>query len=156
MLKAVYPGSFDPITNGHLNIIKRANKLVDQLIIAVCVKKNHKTYFKAQERKKMIEANIPEEIIVKLCSSSLVDFIERVDANLIIRGLRSISDFELEFQKALMNKKMNKEVETILLASEPEFNYLTSNAVMEVSEFKNEVKKFVPKNVQERIETKLN
>jgi pantetheine-phosphate adenylyltransferase len=104
----------------------------------------------------MIEANIPEEIIVKLCSSSLVDFIERVDANLIIRGLRSISDFELEFQKALMNKKMNKEVETILLASEPEFNYLTSNAVMEVSEFKNEVKKFVPENVQERIELKLN
>jgi len=154
MIKAVYPGEFDPITNGHLNIIERANKLVDQLIIAICINNNINTYFSPKERRDMIVENISEEIEVEYYEGLLIDFMQKVNFNLIVKELRSLSDFELEFQKALMNKKLDENIETILLTSEPQYNYLSSDLVREISESKAKVKEFVPENVQDKL--KLN
>jgi len=154
MIKAVYPGKFDPITNGHLNIIERANKLFDQLIIAICINNNINTYFSPKERRDMIVENISEEIEVEYYEGLLIDFMQKVNSNLIVKELRSLSDFELEFQKALMNKKLDENIETILLTSELKYNYLSSDLVREISESKAKVKEFVPENVQDKL--KLN
>lgn len=151
MIKAVYPGKFDPITNVHLNIIERANNLVDHLIIAICINNNINTYFSPKERRDMIVENISKEIEVEYYEGLLIDFMQKVNSNLIVKGLGSLSDFELEFQMALMNKKLDENVETILLASEPEYNYLSSDLVRDISESKAKVKKFVPENVQNKL-----
>lgn len=151
MIKAVYPGKFDPITNVHLNIIERANNLVDHLIIAICINNNINTYFSPKERRDMIVENISKEIEVEYYEGLLIDFMQKVNSNLIVKGLGSLSDFELEFQMALMNKKLDENVETILLASEPEYNYLSSDLVREISESKAKVKEFVPENVQNKL-----
>ncbi|PUU87498.1 pantetheine-phosphate adenylyltransferase, partial [Halanaerobium sp.] len=112
------------------------------------------TYFSPKERRDMIVENISEEIEVEYYEGLLIDFMQKVNSNLIVKELRSLSDFELEFQKALMNKKLDENIETILLTSELKYNYLSSDLVREISESKAKVKEFVPENVQDKL--KLN
>ena len=156
MIRAVYPGNFDPVTNGHLNIIKRAAKLVDQLIIAIYINNDNLTEFNPEERREMVRANISDEIKVMCYDGLLIDFAKNIDANLIIKGLCSISDFEIEFQKSQMNKKMNKEIETIFLASELEYNYFNSALIKDACYSEEELKKFLPADVQKKFQHKQN
>lgn len=155
MERAVYPGTFDPITNGHLDIIERAGRFVDELIIAVCVNPNKEPLFKIKERATMVKENVDlDNVKVKICRGLLIDFLKEENSKLIIRGLRAISDFEDEFQMALMNKKLDSEIETIMLVSKPKYNYLSSSLMKEISEFDGCVKGLVPENVRKKLHDK--
>ncbi len=156
MNKAVYPGTFDPVTNGHLDLIKRANKFVDHLIIAICVNPDKRPLFSSQKRAEMVRNNVElENVEVKICRQLLIDFLQQEEADLIIRGLRAVSDFEEEFQMALMNKKLESEIETIMMVSKSEYNYLSSSLVKEVAQFSGCVQGLVPEDVAGKLKTKL-
>ena len=156
MKKAVYPGSFDPVTNGHLNLIRRASKFIDELTVLIGINPKKNTLFSSAERVEMIEENIKDLPHVKVDTfhGLIVDYLEDNNINLIIRGLRAMSDFEDEFQMALMNKKLSKEVETIMLITKGEYNYLSSSAVKEVAQFNGCIDELVPENVVKKVQEK--
>ena len=152
---AVYPGSFDPITNGHLNIVERSTKIFDKLIVAVTVDSKKSTLFSAQERKEMIKEatkNI-EKVEVKSFSGLLTDFVKKNKANIIIRGMRAISDFEHESQLALMNKRLAPEIETIFLVTCSKYSYLNSSIVKEIASFNGDISRLVPEIVEKNLKT---
>ncbi len=154
---AVYPGSFDPITNGHLNIIERTINIFDELIVAVAIDPNKSTLFSAQERTDMIKEvtkNI-EKVKVQSFSDLLIDFMKRNNANIIIRGMRAISDFEHESQLALMNKKLAPEIETIFMVTCSKYSYLNSSIVKEIASLNGCVSQLVPEIVEENLRKKL-
>jgi len=154
---AVYPGSFDPITNGHLNIIERAINIFDELIVAVAIDPNKSTLFSAQERTDMIKEvtkNI-EKVKVQSFSDLLIDFMKRNNANIIIRGMRAISDFEHESQLALMNKELAPEIETIFMVTCSKYSYLNSSIVKEIASLDGCVSQLVPEIVEESLRKKL-
>lgn len=154
---AVYPGSFDPITNGHLNIIERAINIFDELIVAVAVDPNKSTLFSAQERTDMIKEvtkNI-EKVKVQSFSDLLIDFMKRNNANIIIRGMRAISDFEHESQLALMNKELAPEIETVFMVTCSKYSYLNSSIVKEIASLDGCVSQLVPEIVEENLRKKL-
>lgn len=154
---AVYPGSFDPITNGHLNIIERAINIFDELIVAVAIDPNKSTLFSAQERTDMIKEvtkNI-EKVKVQSFSDLLIDFMKRNNANIIIRGMRAISDFEHESQLALMNKELAPEIETIFMVTCSKYSYLNSSIVKEIASLDGCVSQLVPEIVEENLRKKL-
>jgi len=154
---AVYPGSFDPITNGHLDIIERAINIFNELIIAVAINPNKSTLFSAQERIEMIKEvtkNL-EKVRVQSFSGLLIDFMKRNNANIIIRGMRAISDFEHESQLALMNKKLAPEIETIFMVTCSKYSYLNSSIVKEIASMDGCVSQLVPEIVEENLRTKL-
>lgn len=154
---AVYPGSFDPITNGHLDIIERAINIFNELIIAVAINPNKSTLFSAQERIEMIKEvtkNL-EKVRVQSFSGLLIDFMKRNNANIIIRGMRAISDFEHESQLALMNKKLAPEIETIFMVTCSKYSYLNSSIVKEIASMGGCVSQLVPEIVEENLRTKL-
>jgi len=157
MNKAVYPGSFDPITSGHLDIIKRASRFVDKLIVLVCTNPKKQSLFSIQKRVKMIENNILDlpNVEVNICQGLVVDFLKVKDIELIIRGLRAISDFEEEFKMALMNQKLKEDTETIMLVAKGKYQYLSSSAVKEVAQFNGCIKDLVPKNVEQELKNKF-
>jgi len=153
---AVYAGSFDPVTNGHLDIIKRAACIFDQLIVAILVNPNKVTLFSEQERKEMLRSatkNI-KNVKIECFSGLLVDFMKETGAFIIIRGMRAISDFEYESQLALMNKKLAPEVETIFLVTSAEYSYVNSGIVKEIAEFNGCVEKLVPSVVENKLHKK--
>lgn len=154
---AVYPGSFDPITNGHLNIIERAINIFDELIVAVAIDPNKSTLFSAQERTDMIKEvtkNI-EKVRVQSFSDLLIDFMKRNNANIIIRGMRAISDFEHESQLALMNKELAPEIETIFMVTCSKYSYLNSSIVKEIAGLDGCVSQLVPEIVEKKLRKKL-
>ena len=154
---AVYPGSFDPITNGHLDIIERAINIFNELIIAVAINPNKSTLFSAQERIEMIKKvtkNL-EKVRVQSFSGLLIDFMKANNANIIIRGMRAISDFEHESQLALMNKKLAPEIETIFMVTCSKYSYLNSSIVKEIASMDGCVSQLVPEIVEENLRTKL-
>jgi len=153
---AVYPGSFDPITNGHVDLIKRARCVFDELIIAIPVNPRKKTLFTPEERIEQIkEALELPHIHVEAFSDLLVHYLKRVGAQVIIRGLRAISDFDYEFQIALTNRNLLPGVETFfLMASEP-YIYLSSSMVKEIIYFGGDISGMVPPNVQKALEEKM-
>ena len=154
---AVYPGSFDPITNGHLNIIERAINIFDELIVAVAIDPNKSTLFSAQERTDIIKEvtkNI-EKVKVQSFSDLLIDFMKRNNANIIIRGMRAISDFEHESQLALMNKELAPEIETIFMVTCSKYSYLNSSIVKEIASLDGCVSQLVPEIVEESLRKKL-
>ena len=157
-MKVVYPGDFDPITNGHLHLINRASNFIDQLIIAICRNSNKKLLFSTQERINMIQevTNKMINVEIKVYDGLLVNFLEQEDTNLILKGLKEIYDFEKEFKISSLNKKQNSDIETIMLFSEGKYNYLNSSIVKEVAEFGGEIEKLVPKNVEKRLMSKFN
>jgi pantetheine-phosphate adenylyltransferase len=146
---AVYPGSFDPVTNGHINIIERTTKIIDKLIVAVAVDSKKSTLFSAQERTDMIKENVE----VLSFSGLLTDFVRKNKANIIIRGMRAISDFEHESQLALMNKELAPEIETIFMVTCSMYSYLNSSIVKEIASLNGNISQLVPKIVEKKLNT---
>ena len=150
----IYPGTFDPITNGHLDVIERGNALFDKLYIAIAQNISKKTLFTIEERKAMIEAvtaHLPHVEVVACIDRLTVDFAEEIGAKTILRGLRAVTDFEYEFQIATTNKALKPEIETIFLTTLAENMYLSSSTVKEVAKFGGDVGSFVSPIVEEAL-----
>lgn len=148
-MRAIYPGSFDPVTNGHLDIIIRGAKLFDELRVAVLDNVSKTPLFNSNERIEMIKENVKEyeNIIVEPFNGLLINYAKKVNADVIIRGLRAVSDYEYELQMALANKKLFDQIETIFLVSNSKYSYLSSSLVKEIAHFNGNLQDFVPKNV---------
>jgi pantetheine-phosphate adenylyltransferase len=149
MRRAIYPGSFDPITNGHLDVIERASKLFDEVIVAVADNVEKQPLFTLEERLALLRTTIGAHAAVRIgqFDGLLVDFAVAEKANAVIRGLRAVSDFEFEFQMALMNRKLQGTVETIFLMPKEDYTYLSSRLVKEIARLGGDVSKFVPGEV---------
>lgn len=153
---AVYPGSFDPITNGHLDIIKRASRLYDKVIIGVLDNSSKKPMFSSIERKEMIDENIKDipNVSCDVFSGLLVDFAKQNGATVIVKGLRTVADFEYEFQMALLNKALNPEYETMFMMTDSKYSYISSSMVKDVAKYNGELDGLVPHNVILKIKDK--
>jgi pantetheine-phosphate adenylyltransferase len=154
----LYPGTFDPITLGHLDVVKRSLRLVDRLVIAVASKADKATTFNTEERAEMIRESLVEiglNLEVEIFDGLLVDYARRIDAQVIFRGLRAVSDFEYEFQMALMNRRLDRELETVFLMPSEEYTYLNSSLVKEIASTGGDVSEFVPRIVVARLKDKL-
>jgi pantetheine-phosphate adenylyltransferase len=146
MRRAIYPGSFDPITNGHLDVIARARKLFDEVVVAVAHNVEKAPLFTLEERLDLLRETLGQEHGVRIgqFEGLLVDFAVAQEATAVIRGLRAVSDFEFEFQMALMNRKLQGNVETIFLMPKEEYTYLSSRLVKEIARLGGDVSSFVP------------
>ena len=157
---AVCPGSFDPITHGHLDIIKRASKLFEEVIVLVVINPEKKPSFTVEERVELITRAVADLPNVKVDSyyGLLVDYMKEKNATAIVKGLRAVSDFEYEFQMALTNKKLNPDIDTIFLTTSAKHMYLSSSIVKQVAHFGGSIDEFVPEcileDIKERLETK--
>lgn len=154
---AVYPGSFDPITNGHLDIIKRGTKIFDKVIVAILVNVDKKGLFSIEERKELILKSTKdiEGIEVIDFDGLLVDLLKEKEINVILKGLRNSIDFEYENTMDKINKKLNKDVETIFMISESEKSYISSSAVKQICSFGGEIDGMVPDSIKDDIEKKM-
>ena len=157
MIKAIYPGSFDPITNGHIDVIKRASRIFDQVTIAVSQNINKKSFLSKKEKIEAINNSLKglNNVEVMAFDSLLVDFARANDAQIIIRGLRAISDFEYEFQLAGMNKHLDKNIETFFLTPSEEYANISSSLVREILLLGGNISDFVPLEVQKILLRKL-
>src|SRR5438105_4366650 len=155
--RAIYPGSFDPVTNGHLDVIDRARKLFDEVIVAVAHNDQKEPLFTLDERLTFLQGTIGKLKNVEIAplDGLLVDFAVARKASAVVRGLRAVSDFEVEFQMALMNRKLEAGVETIFLMPKEEYTYLSSRIVKEIARLGGNVRKFVPACVVEGFARKL-
>lgn len=153
----VYPGSFDPVTNGHLDIIHRAARICDRLIVAVGKNEVKKPAFSVEERIKLIRDSIEDlpQIEVTSFSGLLVDFLGRIGADTIIKGLRAVTDFEYEYQMALLNKNLNPEIETLFMMTSVNYSFLSSSAVKEIAKNGGSIEGLVPDCIKDRIYEKL-
>ena len=156
MRRAIYPGSFDPVTNGHIDVIERARKLFDEVIVAVAVNDQKQPLFALDDRLAMLRKAITlEGVRVAPMTGLLVEFAAAENARAVIRGLRAISDFEFVFQMALMNRKRDEEIETIFLMPKEEYTYLSSRIVKEIAQLGGNVSAFVPRPVAKALANKL-
>lgn len=158
MKRAIYPGSFDPVTLGHMDIISRAAKVVDELIVAVLINSAKKPLFSVEERVSMLEEmtrDIPN-VKVKSFDGLLVEYAESEKADFIVRGLRAVTDFEYELQIAQSNHIVNPRVDTLFLTTSLEYAYLSSTIVKEIASYGGDISHFVPEQLMERIYTKYN
>jgi len=155
--KAIYPGTFDPVTYGHMDIIERASKIYDQVFVGVAHSSSKKPLFNVKERVSMLK-NATEKldnVSVEDFEGLVVNYAEKKKSCVIIRGLRMISDFEFEFQMALTNRKLNKDVETIFMMTSDSYSYLSSKLIKETVSMGADVKDFVPDFVAEKLKEKL-
>ncbi len=157
MKTAIYPGSFDPITNGHLDIIERASLLFDKVIVAVSKNFEKNPLFSEIERLKMIEKSVIhlDNVTVDSFQGLLVDYASDNGASAIIRGLRALSDFEFEFRMALMNRSLKEDVTTVFLMPHAKYTHLSSSLVREVGELNGDVSKLVPTHVMKAVKEKF-
>lgn len=157
MRRAVYPGSFDPVTNGHLDVVERARKLFDEVIVAVAHNDEKQPLFSLEERLNFLRQTVGkiENVRVAHFEGLLVEFARNQQANAVIRGLRAVSDFEFEFQMALMNRKLEGDVETIFLMPKEEYTYLSSRLVKEIARLGGDVTEFVPAEVADSLGKKF-
>ena len=162
MKKAIYPGTFDPITFGHIDLIKKSLNIFDKVIVAVSDGNTKNYLFNAEEREELIKKALfndlkfnKKKIIVTSFKTLTTDFCKKMKSNVIIRGLRATSDFEYEFQLAGMNKKLNNLVETVFLMSDPENQIISSKFVKEIIELKGDIKKFTTKTVIKSLKDKF-
>jgi len=157
MRRAVYPGSFDPVTNGHLDVIERARKLFDEVIVAVAQNDEKEALFSLEERLQFLQDSIGKIDMVRIAQFDglLVEFATAQKASAVIRGLRAVSDFEFEFQMALMNRKLEAGVETIFLMPKEEYTYLSSRIIKEIARLGGDVSSFVPPVVSKALARKF-
>lgn len=158
MRRAVYPGSFDPVTFGHLDIIERSAKMVDELVVGVLHNSAKNSLFSLEERVNMIREmtkDIPN-VRVESFDGLLVDYMSQIEANIIIRGLRAVTDFEYELQLAQMNHVQKEEIETVFLITNLKYSYLSSTIVKEIASYGGDISKFVPAELMDRIYAKYN
>jgi pantetheine-phosphate adenylyltransferase len=150
---ALYPGSFDPLTNGHLDILSRARRLADRVVVAILENDEKTPLFSVSERIEMIReiAGDDGSTLVRSFSGLLVDFAREVGATLIVRGLRAVSDYEYELQMALMNRRLNPSIETVFLMAKEEYSYVSSRLVKEVARLGGDVSGLVPESVRQRL-----
>jgi pantetheine-phosphate adenylyltransferase len=158
MKTAIYPGTFDPITNGHIDIISRTAKMFDRVVVALAVNSAKKTLFSEGERFALAVEALAEygNVEVKLTRGLIVEFAESEDALAIVRGLRAVSDFEYEMQMALMNRKMRPEISTIFMMPHERYTYLNSSIIRELTRYNADVSDFVPECVLRALREKFN
>jgi len=157
MRTVIYPGSFDPLTNGHLDVIQRATKLFDRVIVAVAQNESKQPLFSLGERLDLVKkatGHLPQ-VEVDSFAGLLVDYVESRSGQAVVRGLRAVSDFEFEFQLALMNRKLNERVETIFMMPKDTYTFLSSRIVKEIARLGGDVSSFVPAHVQSALKAKL-
>lgn len=154
---AVYPGSFDPVTLGHLDIIERSLELFDEVIVAVMYNRNKRPMFDVEERVELLRKSTAhlKNVTIDSHEGLLIDYLKRKDLNIVVKGLRAISDFEAEFQMASVNQKLSPGVETVFIMTRTEYMYLSSSIVKEVASFNGDISNFVNTVVSEAIEEKL-
>jgi pantetheine-phosphate adenylyltransferase len=157
MRTAIYPGSFDPLTNGHLDVIQRAAKLFDQVVVAVAANESKQPLFTLDERLSLVGEIISGQSNIKVDSFEglLVDYVAEQKGDAVVRGLRAVSDFEFEFQLALMNRKLNEEVETIFMMPKDTYTFLSSRIVKEIARLGGDVSPFVPHQVKKALDRKF-
>ena len=157
MLRAIYPGSFDPVTLGHLDIIRRSASIADELIVGILNNKAKTPLFSVGERVRMLEEVTKDFPNVKIIpfEGLLVEFAKQMDAKVIVRGLRAITDFEYELQMSQTNHKIEPEIETLFLTTSLEFSFLSSTTVKEVASFGGDITQFVPEVIVKKIKEKI-
>jgi pantetheine-phosphate adenylyltransferase len=157
MTKAIYPGTFDPVTNGHIDIIKRAREIFDSIVVTVAINTGKTPLFTTEERVKMLKDSLKEfqNVTVDSFDGLVVDHAKSVGATSIIRGLRAVSDFEYEFQMALMNRKLSGKISTVFLMLHEKYTYLNSSIVRNLASFHSDVSDFVPPNVKLELDKKF-
>jgi pantetheine-phosphate adenylyltransferase len=157
MRTAIYPGSFDPLTNGHLDVVQRAAKLFDRVVIAVAKNEGKRPTFALAERLALVKQAVKHlpNVEADAFDGLLVDYVTAKKAQAIVRGLRAVSDFEFEFQLALMNRKLNESVETIFMMPKDTYTFLSSRIVKEIARLGGDVSVFVPPHVQAALKKKL-
>ena len=158
MKTAVYPGTFDPVTNGHIDIIERSLKLFDRLYVVVADNPNKKSTFSAKERVEMLKEALKihdRKIEVEYHNGLLLEYVKNKKSGVIIRGLRATSDFEFEFQRALFNREFSKEIETIFLMTKDDYSFLSSSIIKEIAMFSGPVTGFVPNIVEQKLKEKF-
>lgn len=154
---ALYPGSFDPLTNGHLDILSRARRLADRVVMAIVENDSKEPLFSVEERSEMIREIVGDDpaLPIRSFSGLLVDFAQEVEATLIVRGLRAVSDYEYELQMALMNRRLAPGIETVFLMAKEEYSYVSSRLVKEVAKLKGDVTGLVPNSVRIRLQQRF-
>lgn len=157
---ALYPGTFDPMTLGHLDILKRASRLCDKLVIGVAINRGKNPLFGLDERVEMVEDVVEPfrdriEVEVRPFEGLLIHFVEKAGASMIVRGLRAVSDFEYEFQMAGMNDRLNPNIETVFLMADPQYQTIASRLVKEIARLGGDVGQFVTPEVEHRLKDKF-
>lgn len=157
MRTAIYPGSFDPLTNGHLDVVQRAAKLFDRVIVAVAKNEGKHPLFTQAERVALVKNAVKDlpNVEADAFDGLLVEYVAAKKARAIVRGLRAVSDFEFEFQLALMNRKLDENIETIFMMPKDTYTFLSSRIVKEIARLGGDVSQFVPLNVQAALKKKL-
>ncbi len=157
MRTAIYPGSFDPFTNGHLDVVQRAARLFDRVIVAVARSDGKHPLFSLEERKALIQETIASmpNVAADTFEGLLVNYVQKHSAQAVVRGLRAVSDFEFEFQLALMNRKLNDNFETIFMMPKDTYTFLSSRIVKEIARLGGDVSTFVPAHVQAALAAKV-
>jgi pantetheine-phosphate adenylyltransferase len=156
MLKAAFPGSFDPPTLGHLNIIRRAAAIFDELLVVVAENRQKKYLFSSEERVSMLKelATDRKNVSVTVCDTLIVDFLQKQDIRLLVRGVRGLDDFSYEFELSMMNKALDSRIETIFMTTDPEYFVLRSSAIKELASFQGNISGMVPPLVAEALKQK--
>ena len=154
---AVYPGSFDPLTNGHVDIITRGARIFDRIIVAILINAEKAPLFSMEERLKIAQEVFKDfpNVEIDTFEGLLVDYVERRRAHVIVRGLRAVSDFEFEFQMALMNRRLNGKIETVFMMPAEQYSYISSRLIKEVFTLGGRVHGLVPDTVEERLRQKV-
>lgn len=157
MIKAIYPGTFDPITVGHLDIIVRAAKTYDKVIVAVMENPAKHCVFSKEERISFIEKCVKEypNVKVVLGEGLTVDFAKKMGCKVIIRGIRAVSDYEYELAQATANMNLNPDIETVLLVAKPELSFLSSSIAKEIAKFNGDIKPYIPRQILSEVKAKL-
>lgn len=158
MTTAIYPGSFDPITLGHLNIIRRASRIFDKVVVCVMVNSSKTPMFTLEERVELIERVVKRLKNVEVHASDmlLAKYAKQYEGAVLVKGLRAVSDFESEFQMALINRKMNRNLDTVFLPSSEKYTYLSSSVVKEMAKYGSDLKEFVPVEILEDVIDRAN